>query len=126
MVELVLDPIARGSVVPVCSPAGPGEGCISYQMKLLKPVTPLRAAISLTPKSKQLSMVVLDITPRIVSGPGFYTIDPTITVAPVDNFLATVSGTVVKGATRNEKITAEIAGTNQLVTTGNPQTRGSV
>src|SRR5713101_5210219 len=42
-VELVLDPIAPGSVVPVCSPAVlnglpalPGEGCISYPMKLLK------------------------------------------------------------------------------------------
>src|SRR5713226_1252561 len=128
-VELVLDPIAPGSVVPVCSPAVPGEGCISYPMKLLKPGTALRAAISLTVKSKQLSMLVLDITPTIVSGPadsnGFYTIDPTITVAPVNNFLATVSGTVVKGATRNEKITAEIAGTNQIVTTVNTQKGGT-
>ena len=128
-VELVLDPIAPGSVVPVCSPAVPGEGCISYPMKLLKPGTPLRAALSLTVKSKQLSMLVLDITPTIVSGPadsnGFYTIDPTITVAPVNNFLATVSGTVVKGATRNEKITAEIAGTNQIVTTVNTQKGGT-
>src|SRR6266849_4065337 len=135
-VELVLDPIAPGSVVPVCSPAVlnglpalPGEGCISYPMKLLKPGTNLRAATSLTVKSKQLSMLVLDITPTIVSGPadsnGFYTIDPTITVAPVNNFLATVSGTVVKGATRNEKITAEIAGTNQIVTTVNTQKGGT-
>lgn len=128
-VELVLDPIAPGSVVPVCSPAVPGEGCISYPMKLLKPGTNLRAALSLTVKSKQLSMLVLDITPTIVSGPadsnGFYTIDPTITVAPVNNFLATVSGTVVKGATRNEKITAEIAGTNQIVTTVNTQKGGT-
>src|SRR5229473_6385694 len=128
-VELVLDPIAPGSVVPVCSPAVPGEGCISYPMKLLKPGTNLRAALSLTVKSKQLSMLVLDITPTIVSGPadsnGFYTIDPTMTVAQVNNFLATVSGTVMKGATRNEKITAEIAGTNQIVTTVNTQKGGT-
>ena len=134
-VELVLDPIAPGSVVPVCSPAVlnglpalPGEGCISYPMKLLKPGTNLRAATSLTVKSKQLSMLVLDITPTIVSGPadsnGSYTIDPTMTVAQVDKFLATVSGTVVKGA-RDEKVSAEIAGTDQIVATVNTQKNGT-
>ena len=133
-VELVLDPIAPGSVVPVCSPAVPapfpGEGCISYPMKLLKPGTNLRAAISLTVKSKQLSTLVLDIAPTIASPPpadsnGFYTIDPTMTVAQVNNFLATVSGTVVKGAANNEKITAEIAGTNQIVITVGTQANGT-
>ncbi len=127
-VELVLDPIAPGSVVPVCSPAVPGEGCISYPMKLLKPGTNLRAALSLTVKSKQLSMLVLDITATIVSGPadsnGSYTIDPTMTVAQVDKFLATVSGTVVKGA-RDEKVSAEIAGTDQIVATVNTQKNGT-
>jgi Domain of unknown function (DUF4382) len=135
-VELVLDPIAPGSVVPVCSPAVfdglpplPGEGCISYPMKLLKSGTNLRAAISLKVKSNQLSTLVLDITPTIVSIPadsnGSYTIDPTMTVALVNNFLATVSGTVVKGATNSEKITAEIAGTNQIVITVGTQANGT-
>jgi hypothetical protein len=128
-VELVLDPIAPGSVVPVCSPVVPGEGCISYPMKLLKSGTNLRAAISLKVKSNQLSTLVLDITPTIVSVPadsnGSYTIDPTMTVALVNNFLATVSGTVVKGATNNEKITAEIAGTNQIVITVSTQANGT-
>jgi uncharacterized protein DUF4382 len=134
-VELVLDPIAPGSVVPVCSPATldglpalPGEGCISYPMKLLKPGTNLRAPISLTVKSKQLSMIVLDITPMIVSVPadsnGSYTINPAMTVAQVNKFLTTVSGTVVKGAAK-ETITAEIAGTDQIVATVNTQKNGT-
>jgi len=73
-------------------------------------------------------MVVLDIAPTIVSGPadsnGFYTIDPTMTVALVDKFLATVTGTVVKGA-RDEKVSAEIAGTDQIVATVNTQKNGT-
>src|ERR1700730_16107752 len=128
-VELVLDPIAPGSVVPVCCPGVAGEGCISYPMKLLKSGTNLRAAISLKVKSNQLSTLVLDITPTIVSVPadsnGFYMINPTMTVALVNNFLATVRGRVVKGATNNEKITAEIAGTNQIVITVGTQANGT-
>jgi len=97
-------------------------------MKLLKPGTNLRAALSLTVKSKQLSMLVLDITPTIVSGPAdsndSYTIDPAMTVKPVDQFLATVTGTVVKGA-RDEKVSAEIAGTDQIVATVNTQKNGT-
>jgi hypothetical protein len=126
--ELVLDPIAPGSVVPVCSPVVPGEGCISYPMKLMNPGKNLRALLTLPVKNNQLSILVLDITPNIVSGPadsnGSFTINPTMTVALVDNFLATVSGKVVKPAAK-EKITAEIAGTDQVVTTVSTQSNGT-
>src|SRR5260370_42172616 len=47
-----------------------------------------------------------------------------MTVAQVDKFLATVSGTVVKGA-RDEKVSAEIAGTDQIVATVNTQKNGT-
>jgi hypothetical protein len=128
-VEVVLDPIAPGSVVPVCSPVVPGEGCISYPMNV---PTGTKLRLRLTPplsvKNNQLSILVLDITPTIVSFPadsnGSFTINPTMTVASANNFLATVSGKVVK-AVPKEKITAEIAGTDQVVTTVSTESKGT-
>ena len=129
-IELVLDPISPGSVVPVCAPVVTGEGCISYPMKVPSG-TNLRVKLTppLTVKNNQLQIVVIDFNPGVISFPsgtsGSFTINPTITVPPVNTFMATGSGTVVKGSTHNEKITAEVPGTGQIVTTVNTQKNGA-
>ena len=137
-VELVLDGAMPGNVVPLCAGATSGEGCISYLAKFPvvtpTPITPMSIRTTITgglDLSKNQNIVtplVIQIDPGIGAGPTAFnqtvTINPTITVpttTPPGPGLGTLLGTITTTATagfsgvRTQAITAELAGTNNIV-----------
>jgi hypothetical protein len=137
--ELVLDAATPGNVVPVCAGATSGEGCISYRAKFPvvtpTPITPMSIRTSFPGNGLDLSKsqnivtpVVIQIDPGLQAGPTTFnqtvTINPTITIpstTPPLPGLATLLGTITTTAsagfsgTRPQAITAELAGTNNIV-----------
>jgi hypothetical protein len=137
--ELVLDAATPGNVVPVCAGATSGEGCISYRAKFPvvtpTPITPMSirtsfpgAGLDLSKSQNIVTPVVIQIDPGVQAGPTTFnqtvTINPTITIpttTPPLPGLATLLGTITTTATagfsgtRTQAITAELAGTNNIV-----------
>jgi hypothetical protein len=140
-VELVLDPPNPGNVVPLCPGPFGAEGCISYQAKFPvvtpTPVTPMTirttATIDLSKSSLVVTPLVIKIDPGIGAPPTTpnqtVQVNPTISVVPNTTStspfnnprLATLVGKINTTAhsgfsgTRTQAITAELAGTNNIV-----------
>ena len=143
-VELVLDPATPGNVVPQCPQSFPaGEGCIVYPAKFQSatptPVVPqtIRAQATIDVAKQMVTPLVIQVDPGLGAPPTTFNqgviISPTISVipntpatppAPFQNpSLGTIQGTVTTTAAggfttaRPESITAEMAGTNNIVET---------
>ncbi len=138
-IELLLDGAIPGNVVPLCAGATSGEGCISYQAKFPvitpTPTNPMSirttypgTGLDLSKNQNIVTPVVIQIDPGLGAGPTSFnqtvTINPTITIptnpSPLPG-LATLMGTVNTtnksgfSGTRTQAITAELAGTNNIV-----------
>jgi hypothetical protein len=140
-VELVLNSTPPGSVVPLCPPSAPaGEGCVTYQ-SVLVPGATLRAlftsgfivqAGSVEPLVVNIAMTVglragadpssvsVAINPAI-SSPGNLS-SSGITINPA---LGAVIGTVTNFDLSTTVVTAEYAGTDQVVASGKLQPNGT-
>lgn len=139
-VELQLDPNFPATLIPNCPNTGALEGCISYSAVFANPgVLRFGAVVNVTQNG--LTPVVLDValncspgalsgcTPPVAPG-GFYTISPSVTISAAPNLLlGQVSGTIPSAPTASGfpvlAVTAEVSGTNQFVSTVNPQFNGN-
>jgi hypothetical protein len=126
--EVVLDSVVPGNVVPLCHSAA-GEGCISYTANLT-PQSALSVPFSngafglMTGGVEQLVVNVAVDVGAVPSNPSAaVAITPVIsaqgnllpsTTAPA---LGVVTGTVTNGDVNTTTVTAEYAGTNQIVAT---------
>jgi hypothetical protein len=142
-VELILDTVTPGNVVPLCPTGAAGEGCIDYRAKLPQitptPAMPLsiRASMNLNLSKSQnvVTPIVIQVDPGIGAPPSISNqtiqILPTISVisnssttAPFTNpALATLIGTITTNATggftraKLQSISALNAGTGNIVET---------
>jgi hypothetical protein len=137
-IELVLDPNNPATFVPLCAGATRGEGCITYPATLLNPDNPILVPTPLTFNlaKKTIVPLVLNIDPGIQAPPitssDLVTINPVITVVPqgpgngLNQALGLVSGTVTNPGLK-ETVTAELAGTDQVIASVvvQPKTSGS-
>jgi hypothetical protein len=145
-VELVLDSVTPGNVVPLCpsSVIGPaGEGCVSYKAVIATP-TPstfsiqTEATVDLTKGNNIVTPLLIQIDPGVQAPPTSFNqavaINPTICVAssPSSCSAASIASTpqlaVINGVVTNSvafssshpvSITALNAGTNNIVLTQN-------
>jgi hypothetical protein len=125
-IELVLDPNNPATFVPLCAGATRGEGCITYAATLLNPNNPILVPTPVTFNlaKKAIVPLVLNIDPGIQAPPvtssDLVTINPVITVVPqgggtgLNQALGLISGTLTNPGLK-ETVTAELAGTNQIV-----------
>ena len=142
-VELVLDPQTPGNVVPLCPTLSGGEGCITYPAKFIQatptPIAPptirTSATVDLSKSQHIVTPLVIQIDPGLGAPPTTFNqavlITPTISVItnstsvpPFTNpNLGSLQGTIMTNASsgfsgvRTESITAEIAGTSNIVET---------
>jgi hypothetical protein len=140
-VELVLDPPNPGNVVPLCPGAFGAEGCITYPARFPivtpTPVTPMTIRTSATVDLSKSTLVVTPLVIKIDPGIGApptspnqtVQISPTISVVPNNTSTSPITnpalGTLVGeidttatngfSGTRTQAITAELAGTNNIV-----------
>jgi hypothetical protein len=147
-IELVLNSTTPGNVVPLCPPSAPaGEGCVSYPAALV-PGAPVRVLFSsgfIVPAGSVQPLVV-NLAVTVGSRPGA---DPSITgvsinttlsanasLAPplgnlsssgitVNPALGVVTGTVTNFDSSTTTVTAEYAGTDQVVASGKLQPNGT-
>ncbi|HEY6420063.1 MAG TPA: hypothetical protein VIX59_13755 [Candidatus Binataceae bacterium] len=128
LVEVILDNQRPGTLVPVCSSAGPLEGCVNYPMVLQSPGTPLTIAIPVPVTKNKLTQVIITLNVAITNGGapsvtgGAYTVTVTPTVAVQSNLLATVTGSTHGASGGKPKknvlglsVTAETMGTNTII-----------
>jgi hypothetical protein len=124
-IELVLDPNNPATFVPLCAGGTRGEGCITYSATLLNPNNPILvpSPVTFNLAKKAIVPLVLNIDPGIQAPPftssDLVTINPVITVVPqssagFNQALGLVSGTV-KNPGQKETVTAEVAGTDQII-----------
>jgi hypothetical protein len=140
-IELVLDSTTPGNVVPLCPPSShAGEGCVTYPAALVSGAT-LRVLFTngfIVPAGSVQPLVV-NLAVTVAAGPGAdpsvtaVSINPVIT-APgnlsssgitVNPALGLVTGTVTNFDLSTTTVTAEYAGTNQVVTSGKLQPNGT-
>ena len=133
-VEVVLDTVVPGNIVPVCSSGGGAiEGCANYPMVLQNAGSQISfiSANQIVTAKNALTQLPLQLNLSIVSKPtgpnSPYVV--TVTAAPAPNnasqFLASVSGSVgpasaninQRNTIRHLEVSAEIAGTNTIVAT---------
>ena len=127
-IELVLDGSNAGTVVPTCleNPSSLLEGCIASQISMVDPSQYLTtsSAAGFSVPLNGLATLVINITPvtagvqafpgRPGFSGGFYQFSPSISIPPNSaNFIGLITGTTY-GA---DKVSAELAGTGQVVET---------
>lgn len=138
-IELLLDPATPGNFVSLCGQATPrGEGCIVYPAVLATPTSPIlvQGTVNFEVSRGATVPLVLNIDPGIqgvpISSTDSVTINPTITVVPNQSIggvpgnpeFGLVLGTVTNPG-KNETVTAELTGTNQIVASVATQSSGS-
>jgi hypothetical protein len=130
-----------GNVVPLCGALQPsGDGCNVYPITILNPASTIGAAHSPVEVGRQgLVPLVINIqvdveSPALANG-GPIIIQPHISVVqnsgtsqsgqPLNQFLGFIQGTVTNFATNNKTlVTAELAGTDNVVEQYNVQSTG--
>lgn len=139
-IEVVLDTTQPGYVVPQCA-GGNLEGCVRYPVQLQNPNTPLQFQFPYQEKDgqfqtveQQTKLLPIQLNANVMStpsGPGQpYIVDLAIAnpASIIDSYIGTITGTVKggKGAATKQgqhlHVTAELAGTNTIVTTSNVDT----
>ncbi|HKD65570.1 MAG TPA: DUF4382 domain-containing protein [Candidatus Binataceae bacterium] len=129
-VEVVIDATQPGMVIPSCSAAKPAaqEGCITANVAFTGS-TNLRTTSPVSVPFTGLTTLLLDINPGTPVPPaspgGKYTLNPSISVAPVSPFLIPVSGTVAGVPATGDIISAELTGTNSIVASAQLTTGGN-
>ena len=138
-IELLLDPDTPGNFVTLCGQGTPrGEGCIVYPAVLGTPNSPIlvQGTVDFEVSRGATVPLVLNVDPGIkavpISSTDSVTINPTITVVP-NQSIGSVPGNpefgLVSGAVtnpgKNETVTAELTGTNQIVASVATQSSGS-
>jgi len=143
-VELVLDPVTPGNVVPLCPQTFPaGEGCISYKAQFATPTpTPAgtlsiqtEATIDLSKGNNVVTPLLIQIDPGVGTPPTSFSqgvsINPSIcvpgnsasctptasNVPQLGVITGTVTDNVAFSSSRSVSITALNAGTNNIVLT---------
>lgn len=129
--ELVLDPLTQGTLVPLCASLSPsGEGCVAYP-GIYTPAAGQPRTIrvtNLTPidmKRGSFQTILININLQVQAPPtqsdnpnkSSVAIIPSISVssnAPGLLGLGTLSGTV-KNAGKRQSVVAELSGTNQII-----------
>lgn len=125
-VEVTLDTLIPGSIVPTCSSPGVvllNEGCIAYGMTFSAGSTlKLNLAATNSPievTDNGLTPVVIDFNAGVPLAPsttnGNYTVSPQISVQPYTNFLGLVNGTVNGTINTGLIVNAELSGTNTVI-----------
>jgi hypothetical protein len=127
-IELVLDGSNAGTVVPTCleTPSSLLEGCIASQISMVDPSQYLTtsSAAGFSVPLNGLATLVINVTPvttgvqafpgRPSFSGGQYQFSPSISIPPDSaNFIGLITGTTF-GA---DKVSAELAGTGQVVET---------
>ena len=126
--EIILDNVHPGTLIPYCSSSGPLEGCINYPMTLQSPGTPLTLDVLVPVTKRQLTQVVVTLNVAITAGGvpvttgGAYTVTVTPSVAVQSNLLAGINGSTkgAQGGKTKKKVlglsvTAETMGTNTII-----------
>ncbi len=145
-VEVDLDPATPGKIVPLCpGPSGVVEGCTPYPVILQSTVGESFSIPGISVSPNQLTTLIINLGVTVVSAP---TSSVPVANTSVNKYvisfqgsqattqqLATISGIVgvpsgdqfpthLNGV-RNLSVTAEIAGTNNIVSTATPDSAGN-
>ncbi len=136
-VQVVIDTNYPGTIVPVCGGGSGLEGCINYPMALsstTQTITLTLPSPGLTVSKDRLAQLLLNLNLQITASPttsgGTYTVAPTISEVTPGNYLGLVTGNVqvsgtASGSPRNPlSVSAEVAGTSNVVSTA-PLTNGT-
>ena len=144
-VEVDLDPATPGKIVPLCpGPSGVVEGCTPYPVILQSTVGESFSIPGISVSPNQLTTLIINLGVTVVSAP---TSSVPVANTSVNKYvisfqgsqattqqLATISGIIgTNGApfpthlngVRNLSVTAEIAGTNNIVSTATPDSAGN-
>jgi len=122
-VEVIIDQINPGSIVPSCGTAGAvSDGCVTYGMTFGSGAS-LRTTAEFSVSEKGLTALIIDFNagapvPPPVPG-GAYTVTPIITAVSSTAKLGTVEGVVTGDLKSNNgaTIVAELPGTNTVIAT---------
>jgi hypothetical protein len=127
-IEVILDAVNPGMIVPVCPGAGAFEGCIAYPLALSNPGQSLTFTASVPTVKSQTTQLLIQLTLDIVTQPtvsgGFYTVNVIPSAAAPATYFANLTGTVggTTGSNTPKKVrkmtvSAELLGTGTVIAT---------